>query len=29
MGDLLFVGVTVISFGVLWAFARGCEALRK
>ena len=29
MGDLFFVGVAVITFGVLWAFARGCEALRK
>jgi hypothetical protein len=29
MGDLFFVGVTAISFGALWAFVRGCQALKK
>jgi hypothetical protein len=29
MNDLLYVGVVVISFALLWAFARGCEVLRK
>ncbi len=29
MDDLLYVGVIVISFGLLWAFARGCEVLGR
>jgi hypothetical protein len=29
MGDVLFVGIAVVSFLLLWAFARGCEVLRR
>jgi len=29
MGDLLYIGVVIISFGLLGAFAWACEALRR
>jgi hypothetical protein len=29
MNDLLYVGVAIVSFALLWAFAKGCETLRK
>ena len=29
MADLFFVGVVIIAFGLLGAFARACEALGK
>jgi nitrogen fixation-related uncharacterized protein len=29
MDDLLYLGVTVVAFIILWAFVWGCEALRK
>jgi len=29
MDDLLYLAITVVAFVLLWAFAWGCEALRK
>ncbi len=29
MDDLLYLGVAVIAFALLWAFAWACEALRE
>jgi hypothetical protein len=29
MDDLLYIGVTLGAFGLLWAFVRGCAALLK
>jgi len=27
MLDLIFIAVTVVSFGVSWAYVRGCDRL--
>ncbi len=29
MGDLLYAGVAIVSFAILWAFLKGCEVLRR
>ncbi len=29
MDDLLYLGITIVAFIILWAFVRGCEALSK
>jgi hypothetical protein len=29
MGDIIFLAVVVAFFALSWAFARGCEALRR
>jgi hypothetical protein len=29
MGDLLYVGVVIVSFAILWAFVKGCDVLRR
>jgi hypothetical protein len=29
MADLLYVGVAIVSFAILWAFAKGCDLLRR
>jgi hypothetical protein len=29
MDDVLYLGVVVAAFGLLWAFVQGCAALRK
>jgi hypothetical protein len=29
MDDLLYLGVVLVSFAALWAFARACDGLRR
>jgi hypothetical protein len=29
MDDVLYLGITVLAFAILWAFVQGCEALRR
>jgi hypothetical protein len=29
MGDLLYVGIVIVAFAILWAFIQGCDVLRR
>jgi hypothetical protein len=29
MADVLYLGVVVVSFAILWAFAKGCDLMRR
>ena len=29
MADVLYIGVAIVSFAILWAFVKGCDVLRR